>query len=135
MSGWLNDVKSFKTTIALDSSPRGLRPQMTAEVEIDVERRSQVLSIPVGAVAFEGGKDYCYVEVDGLLERREVTLGESTSELLEVTSGLEEGDEVALDPGHLEPYATLIVDAPPAERPATEAAEAVKAGPAEKLGL
>jgi HlyD family secretion protein len=133
MSGWFNEVKSFKATIALDSSPRGLRPEMTAEAEIEVGRRSNVLSVPVEAVAFEGGKDYCYVSVDGVLERRRVTLGESNSSLLEVTDGLEEGEEVALAPTHLEPYATLIVEAPADERPA--AGEAARAGATEKVGL
>ena len=135
-AGWMSDAKSFKATIALDSSPRGLRPEMTAEAEIDVERRSNVLSVPVEAVAFEGGKDYCYVSTEGVLHRRQVTLGESNSELLEVTSGLEEGDEVALNPTHLEPYATLIVGEPAPERDEPgPAGEAGQGEPTEKVGL
>ena len=136
---WISDTRSFKTTIALDSSPRGIRPEMTAEVSIDVGRRTNVIAVPIEAVAVEGGKDYCYVPADGLLERRPVKLGGANADLLEVTEGLEEGEEVVLDPGHLDAYASLIVDATPPGRdePRPDVADAARptATASEKAGF
>lgn len=138
-AGWMSDAKSFKALIALDSSPRGIRPEMTAEVEIDLDRRTNVIAVPVASVAVEGGREYCYVAADGLLERRPVKLGGSNSDLLEVTEGLAEGEEIVSDLTHLDAYAPLIVDAPAADREpdATRptVAEASRPEPAEKAGL
>ncbi len=133
---WLSDTRSFKATIALDSSPRGIRPEMSAEVEIAVGRREHVVTVPPEAVAVEGGKDYCYVASDGMLTRRPIKLGASNAELLEVTEGLDEGEEVVSDVTGIEAYAPLIVDVPASpddSRPAV--AEAEKHESAEKVGF
>jgi HlyD family secretion protein len=95
---YLNDVRYFYTEIACDTIPRGLLPGMTAEVEIATLRRPDVLTIPIEALAVEEGEDYCYVVGDDGIERREIEVGQSTQNLLEVTQGLEEGDQVALNP-------------------------------------
>ncbi len=107
---WFSDeVKYFVAVVKLDSAPRGMRPGMTAEVEFDVDRRFDVLAVPPQAVAVEQGHDVCYVAgVDGL-ERRPVTLGRSSRDLLEVTEGLDEGDEVVLDPGKIDALESLVV--------------------------
>ncbi len=133
---WLSDTRSFKATIALDSSPRGIRPEMSAEVEIALGRLSQVITLPPEAVAVEGGRDYCYVTSDGMLFRRPIKLGGSNSELLEVTEGLDEGEEVAADVSGIEAYAPLIVDVPGlgGEDPRA-VAEGEKGGTTEKAGL
>jgi HlyD family secretion protein len=113
---WISDTRSFKATVALDASPRGLRPEMTAEVEIDVDRHDNVIAVPVEAVAVEDGRDYCYVAADGMLFRRPVKLGGSNPDLLEITEGLDEGEEVVSDVSRIDAYAPLIVDAPDAPR-------------------
>lgn len=71
---------------------------MTAQVEIALDRRDHVLAVPVGAITHEEGRDVCYVVHDDSLERREVKLGEGTQELLEISEGLHEGEEVVLNP-------------------------------------
>jgi HlyD family secretion protein len=95
---YFNEVRYFYTEILLDTIPRGLRPGMTAEVEIATERREDVLAIPIEALAVENGQDFCYVAHEDRVERREIEIGRSTSNLLEVTEGLEEGELVVLDP-------------------------------------
>jgi HlyD family secretion protein len=136
-TSWLSDTRSFKATIALDSSPRGIRPEMSAEVEIAVGLRPHVITVPPESVAVEGGKDYCYVASEGMLTRRPIKLGGSNAELLEVTEGLDEGEEVVSDVSGIEAYAPLIVDAPgsPAEDSQPAVAEAEKHRTAEKVGL
>jgi HlyD family secretion protein len=95
---WLNDVRYFYTQIAFDMTVPGLLPGMTAEVEIATQHREDVLAIPIEALAVEEGEDYCYVVSDDGIERREIEIGQSTADLLEVTQGLEEGERVVLKP-------------------------------------
>ena len=83
---------------------------MTAEVEFDVDRRLDVLAVPTEAVAVEDGRDICYVAGADGLERRPVTLGRSTRDLLEVTGGLAEGEQVVLNPSKIEALDSLVVN-------------------------
>jgi multidrug efflux pump subunit AcrA (membrane-fusion protein) len=90
------DVKSFVGHIPLAPRNAALRPGMTAEVEILTARQPGALVIPADAPRRESGRDVCYVLRPDGLERRTVVLGQSTEELVEVTGGLIEGEEVAL---------------------------------------
>jgi len=95
---WRSDVRYFDSVVKLDDVPRGILPGMTAQVEIELDRRDDVLAIPAEAVAHEDGRKFCYVVHDAGLERREVKLGNSTLDLLEVDEGLSEGEQVVLNP-------------------------------------
>ena len=71
---------------------------MTAEVEIAMPRRTNVLAVPAEAVRSEDGHDVCLVVHEDGLERREVKLGQVTRDMAEVTQGLQEGEQVVLNP-------------------------------------
>jgi HlyD family secretion protein len=92
------DVRYFEGIVKLDHFPEGLRPGMTAEVEIALPRLENVLTIPPEAVRFENGHDVCFVVHDDGLERRDVKLGQVTTDMAQVTEGLEEGEQVVLNP-------------------------------------
>ena len=96
-------ISYFFTVVTLDTIPRGLKPWMSAEVEIATERRVDVLAIPLGAYGFERGRDVCYVVSEHGIERRVIQTGQTTSEMVEVTEGLEEGEHVVLDPAQFDP--------------------------------
>ena len=93
-----SDVKYFEGIVKLENVPEGLRPGMSAEVEIALPRVEHVLAVPSDAVRFENGHDFCFVVHEDGLERREVKLGQVTSDFAEVTRGLEEGEEVVINP-------------------------------------
>jgi HlyD family secretion protein len=95
------DIHYFFATIKLDHSAPGLKPGMSARVEIIRPERARVLAIPYEAIVWDHGKNVCYVAEEEDLQRREVQLGQATTELVEVTGGLQEGEEVALDPPRL----------------------------------
>jgi HlyD family secretion protein len=95
---WRSDVRYFDGKVKLDHPPRGILPGMTAHVEISLKRKDQVLAVPTEAVAFEDGQEVCYVAHEDGLERREVTLGDGTEDLLEICKGLHEGEQVVLNP-------------------------------------
>ena len=83
---------------------------MSAEVEITISLRQGVLTIPAEALAVELGRDVCYVRNPEGLERREVKLGKSTRDLLEVVDGLEEGEEVVNDPSRFDAASDVVAE-------------------------
>jgi HlyD family secretion protein len=117
------EVKSYMGRIQLHAVPEGLRPGMTAEVDIVTAYKPKALVIPPDALAVEEGHDVCYVAHDETLERREVKLGQVTPELLEVTGGLEEGENVVLGPSRIEGIAAYASDLVSEVGPGTERPE------------
>jgi HlyD family secretion protein len=93
-----SDVQYYEGTIKLENMIEGLRPGMTAEVELAMPRRENVLAIPPEAVRLENGHDVCLVVHEDGLEHREVKLGQVTTDLAEVTAGLAEGEQIVLNP-------------------------------------
>ena len=70
-----------------------LVPGYSADVEVLLERKEDVLRIPAEAVSGEGRVLLLQGE---LLEERKITTGLANWQFVEVTSGLAEGDEVVL---------------------------------------
>jgi len=95
---WWSDVRYFDGKVRLDNPPKGILPGMSAHVEIALNRRDHVLAVPTEAVTTEDGREICYVAHEDGLERREVKLGESTQDFLEISEGLHEGEHVVLKP-------------------------------------
>lgn len=91
-------VKEYTTVVSIDRMPaEALKPGMTAEVKVLVNRKEHVLVVPVQAVTEHAHEHYVYVRSGSQFERRKVTLGENNRKEVEVASGLKEGEDVALD--------------------------------------
>lgn len=92
-------VKEYETMVRLTDVPEdgGLKPGMTAEVKILVNHLSDVLVVPVQAVAEHAGSHVLFVIADDTLHRRTVVVGENNDQFIQITSGLAVGDRVALD--------------------------------------
>ncbi len=73
-----------------------LLPNITVDVRIHISERPNALVIPRGAVLSEGGKRYVFRVENGRIHRREIRVGVSSPMMIEVLSGIEQGDEVAL---------------------------------------
>lgn len=108
-----DDVKVFEARIRLHAIPQGLMPGMTAEVQIQTARIPDALVIPPGALTVEGGREFCYLAIGDHLERREVVVGQYHPDMVEVLSGLKEGERVLTGLDRLESGEIQVVDAPP----------------------
>ncbi len=80
-----------------------LLPNINVNVRINSRERNNVLAVPRGAVASEGGHRYVYVVVKNqlgvgksTLEKREIQVGIADAASYEVVSGLREGETIAL---------------------------------------
>ncbi len=107
------EVKNFLCKIQIHSVPEGLLPGMTAEVEILAAHHPNALVIPPSALTVEGGQEVCYVTNHGGLERREVKVSPGGLDLLEVNEGLDEGDELILDPSQIDPADVILAGGSP----------------------
>jgi HlyD family secretion protein len=77
-----------------------LLPNTTVDVHIHVSERPHVLVVPRGAVYVDGSKRFVYRVEDDRLHRREIKVGIANPTMIEVVSGLQQGDVVAL-PGEV----------------------------------
>lgn len=93
-----SDVKVYTTRVKIDDPLPGLRPGMNAEVTILVDRRENVLSVPVQAILEYSGKDHVALRTPNGFERREVELGTTNDKFVEVVKGVTAGAVVALNP-------------------------------------
>jgi len=80
----------------LRESDPNLRPGMTARAFITTEQVSEVMTIPIAALFFEGGATFCYFDTGADILKRAVKVGRMNEDFVEITSGLTEGDKVSL---------------------------------------
>ena len=97
-----SDIKVYTTHVTIDNPLPGLRPGMSAGVEILVSERDSALRVPAKAVLHYDDKDHVAVKKpDGGFEWRDVTVGDSNDTEFEVKQGIEPGERVVLDPINL----------------------------------
>ena len=89
-------AKRFAVVIAIDGRGGGLKPGMTAEVEIVVAQKKNTLIIPALCVIEEGGKPRVRVKTWSGVESRQVLLGIGDDTLVEVIDGVKESELVLL---------------------------------------
>ena len=94
------DKRNYPVNIKIDEPIEGLKPGMTAETTILVEKMVDVVKVPVNCVRTVGQNSECYVIEPGNPnpEKRLVTLGRSNDVHIQILSGLKEGDRVIQSP-------------------------------------
>ena len=98
-SNWFSgSVREYAAIVAIETDSNGLRPGMTAAVEILIKNLKDVLSVPVQALVEKKNKFYCWVQGPSGVEKREIELGLGNNTRIQVTAGLREGELVLLNP-------------------------------------
>ena len=94
---WTGNVVKYDTIVKLPDL-EGLKPGMSAEVQIVMATHSDVLMVPVAAVieTLEGA--FCWVRTESGPERRSVETGDSNDVFIVIESGVTEGEDVILNP-------------------------------------
>ncbi|HEV3385160.1 MAG TPA: hypothetical protein VG097_10100 [Gemmata sp.] len=109
----MSDVKLYPTLVIVDNeigsdgqlltvSGEILKPDMTAEITISVDAAKEpILSIPLQSIiggAEMGATREVFVKNDNNYERKTITLGLYNDRMVEVRDGLNEGDEIVINP-------------------------------------
>ncbi len=87
---------SLRTEIDIVNSDAALRSGMFASASILLDKRDEVLTLPLAAIVRDGSGVYCCVVVGGKIERKPLELGLRSGDDLEIVSGLNATDKVVL---------------------------------------
>ena len=88
--------RSLRTEIDIANDERSLRAGMYATARIRLQRREDVVALPVTAIVDGDEGPRCCVVVDGKIEFRSVELGLRSGGEVEIVSGISETDIVVL---------------------------------------
>jgi multidrug efflux pump subunit AcrA (membrane-fusion protein) len=95
-------VVSFPVTISVDNPDSGMKAGMSVDVSIELQKAENVLAIPASAVQVTDGKDYVLLPAslsagrNAQPQRVEVTVGLRADDLVEIKSGLTEGQAIII---------------------------------------
>ena len=88
-------VRSFIVLVLVAGAHPNLMPDLTASLDVELDRTPNALVVPRDAVIMEGEHPYVKVQRGGRFERQDVTLGAYNTHEAIVTGGLQEGVTVA----------------------------------------
>lgn len=95
LSSSTGGVAAYPVVVDVTGSPEGLHDGEAVEASIIYERRTDVLTVPSAAVTTVDGQTVVTQEgEDGATVTTEVTVGATSGNVVEITDGLAEGDEV-----------------------------------------
>lgn len=101
LSGALDSAtRTLKVRVALPNPGLKLKPEMFATIHVDVGKH-KAIAVPSSAVIHEGQTTTVFVENNGAPERRKVTVGQAVDGKIEITSGLQTGQQIAVDGAEL----------------------------------
>ncbi|MDQ8193463.1 efflux RND transporter periplasmic adaptor subunit [Coraliomargarita sp. SDUM461004] len=90
------NVRVFPIEVVFEVADNRVRPGISATVEVPIEFAENVVSVLLSGVFNDKGQSICFVQTVTGWERREVLTGINNLQHVEIRSGLEEGEVVAL---------------------------------------
>jgi len=101
VAGTLDPVtRTLKVRVALKNPGDRMKPEMFATIHLDLGRRT-VIVVPSSAVIHQGQNTVVLVDNEGKPEKRNVTTGQAVDGKVEITSGLQTGQKVAVSGAEL----------------------------------
>jgi HlyD family secretion protein len=88
-------VRNFIVLVLVKEAHPNLMPDLTASLDVELDRLRDVIVVPRDAVVLEGEHAYVRVQRGGRFDRQDVTLGPLNTHEAVVTAGLQEGITVA----------------------------------------
>jgi len=98
-SRWNNpNLKVYSTEILITDPMPDVKPGVSARAEIVITNLTNVLSVPLQAVTTHQGQQVAYLAKGRHMEPVPISVGLYNTKMIQVLSGLKEGDRVSLSP-------------------------------------
>ncbi|THB77446.1 MAG: efflux RND transporter periplasmic adaptor subunit [Desulfobulbaceae bacterium] len=98
MFGDKRDLSRYPTKIRLIDPTSELRPGLSGRITITLEQVQDVVMVPVSALIRDGEEEAVLLVEQGDVIRRQVETGMISDNFAEVKSGLQQGEEVCIEP-------------------------------------
>lgn len=95
------DLREYRVVVAIDGLEPGsneIAPECTAKVDIVAADRQNALHVPIQSVTEVAGHHLAFVRNGDFVEHREIKIGVTNDEQIEILEGLDEGEQVVLKP-------------------------------------
>ncbi len=115
------DTGTFKITIELRGTEHQIKPGMFGRMSIVYDKHENVLQVPRSAIIETASDTYVYVVEDSIANRKSIETGFSGNGMVEITSGLSDGEQV-ITVGHVglkNEAKVVVINAPGDENAAT----------------
>ena len=89
-------VATFPVVITIAGTPDAFHDGASASAAIVYSEKANVLAVPLNAVTQSNGESYVTVSTNGKTAKRTVTTGTTANGQIEITSGLQAGDQVVV---------------------------------------
>lgn len=95
---WYDDTKRFDVEITLSGelAELGLKPGLSAKVDLLVDQLDGVLGVPTQSVFSQDGRFHVFVRNGATIERQEVEISDGNAQFVVVDAGLTAGTEILL---------------------------------------
>lgn len=132
------DLKEYEAIVRIlgnGSEVSKLRPGLTAEIEVQVSSRENILQAPIQSILTVVNQQVAFVVSGDKAEMRKVTIGQTNDRMIEIVDGLNEGEAVVMNArAHFDKEikdleTTLIAEQ--AAKAATESSKTPNLSPAE----
>lgn len=87
--------------VSIDNPDENIFLGVDAKVKIQAAEAKNVVVLPIEVVNIGKSGSFCYIVENGIITRKDIKTGISSEDMVEVTEGLEAGDQVILDIGEL----------------------------------
>lgn len=100
-SGWGgSSVRKYAVNVRIIDPPEALKPGMNSSVSIQTKYQPEALMVPIQTVYGVQEQQFCLlINDEGGYETREVKIGGNNSQKALILEGLEEGEELVMNPG------------------------------------
>jgi RND family efflux transporter MFP subunit len=102
------ETRNMRTEIDLPNPEERLYPGTYAEVSLEMNRRSDALTVPTVAVGSDGDGNFVYTITDNRITRLAVKTGLTDNGRIEVTAGLSEETRVVASAKGVPPLTTVV---------------------------
>ena len=84
----------FNCKVKIDNSDKSLLPGVYAKVDLVSDQKTDVITVPVNALVGNEGDYSVFINNNGTVKKQKVTIGETNGNNMEITSGVQAGDQV-----------------------------------------
>ncbi|MEM9940149.1 MAG: HlyD family efflux transporter periplasmic adaptor subunit [Planctomycetota bacterium] len=108
-NGWMSStIRKYAVFVRILDPPPTLKPGMNASVTIQVQYESDVLMAPIQTVYAVQGRHFCLAKAgEDQWKTLEVEIGGDNSQMVLIRDGIEEGEQLVMNPGAYKEYMDL----------------------------